>query len=246
MNFFARFVVVWTLVTRIPLPKSCWPDNIPDGDKCLSLIPLAGGIAGLLTGIVAALLNLAGIGHAASAWCAAAFYAAVGWGLHLDGWGDLWDGVGSGRRGEELRSVMKDSRLGAYGAIGLIIAFGLWTSLLSSCRPGSEPVVLMTAAASGRFSICVAAFFGDYPWESGMGKGWVDTFTSGDLFTAALCSLVFAPFAPSAWLFSMAAAALTGYSAARVMNARLGGVNGDVLGAVAVAAEILSIMVIVL
>ncbi len=242
-DFFARFVVIWTLITRIPMPKSCWPRTVPAGNRALSIVPLAGGVLGFLVGAVITAVNMLGIGQAASIWIGSAFYVLAGWALHLDGWGDLWDGIGSGREGDELRFVMKDSRLGAYGAVGLMLALGLWTSLQISAAPVQKTVICMVAAASGRFAMCVAAFFGYYPWESGMGKGWVDTFSGNDLAISMFCTLIFMPFAPAEWFFSILLASLTGYLFARWMNKKLGGVNGDVLGAAAVAAELLSLVV---
>lgn len=241
-----RFVVAWTLFSRIPLPKKWWPAEMPPGNRVLSLAPLAGGILGLLTGFVIELSGFVGIGKAGSLWIGIFFYAAAGWSLHLDGWGDLWDGIGSGRKGNKLRDVMKDSRIGAYGVTGLILAFGLWTSILETVERPEILAACSVAAASGRFASCSAAYKGIYPWESGMGKGWVDTYTAYDLFTAGISLLIFMPFAPVRWMFSVAAALLVGFGMAGWMNSKLGGVNGDVLGASAVAAEIVSLAVFAL
>ncbi|MEG1602657.1 MAG: adenosylcobinamide-GDP ribazoletransferase [Cloacibacillus sp.] len=234
---------MWTLLSRIPLPKEFWPDEMPAGNRALALAPLAGGLLGLLTGLVVAAASFFGMNALASAWVGAAFYFLIGWALHLDGWGDLWDGIGSGRSGDALREVMKDSRLGSYGGASLILALGLWTSLLASVAPGSRLAACITAGAASRFAECTAAYFGDYPWEIGMGKGWVDTFSSYDLFTAALCLVPFLPV--SIFHFSICAAlsGLVGFAMAVQMNRRLGGVNGDVLGAAAVAAELASLAV---
>ena len=138
---------------------------------------------------------------------------------------------------------MKDSRLGAYGAVGLILAFGLWTSLAGSVLPDRLAAALTVSAASGRFACCAAAYMGKYPWNRGMGKGWVDSFTGYDLFVSLIFFLIFMPAAPVRWVFSAAAALITGFGMAGWMNSRLGGVNGDVLGAAAVAAEITSLAV---
>lgn len=238
LDFLARFVVIWTLLTRIPLPKAFWPAKMPAGDRCLAVAPLAGGLLGLCSGGFIALVRLAGFNNTVSAWLGAAFYALSGWVLHLDGWGDVWDGFGSGRRGEELRAVMKDSRLGSFGAIGLVLAFGLWSSLTASIDGAAVIAALVTAGACGRFAACAAAFSGKYPWEAGMAKGWVDGFTGYDLFTAGVCLLLFSPLAPFRWLCSIVCAAAVGTFAAATMNSRLGGVNGDVLGASEVAAEL--------
>lgn len=240
-----RFVVAWTLFSRIPMPKKLWPAAMPPGNRTLSVAPVAGGILGLLTGLVIGLTGIMGIKGPVSAWIGVFFYSAAGWSLHLDGWGDLWDGIGSGREGQDLRNVMKDSRIGAYGVTGLILAFGMWTSLLASVDNSEVFAACTIAAASGRFASCSAAYKGIYPWESGMGKGWVDTYTGYDLFTAAVSLLLFMPFAPFRWIISSVAALLIGFGMAGWMNSKLGGVNGDVLGASAVAAEIFSLAVFV-
>ncbi len=238
-----RFVAAWTLFSRIPLPGRWWPVVMPHGNRILSIAPAVGGSLGMITGAVVISADAIGFGELASVWMGVFFYAAAGWSLHLDGWGDLWDGIGSGKEGEELRLVMKDSRIGAYGVTGLILAFGLWTSMLSSVSRPEIFAACSVSAASGRFASCSAALRGSYPWEKGMAKGWVDTFTGYDLFTAVICLLIFMPFGPIKWFFSASAALLTGFGAAAWMNSRLGGVNGDVLGASAVAAEIVSLAV---
>lgn len=239
----ARLVVIWTLLSRIPLPREWWPEPVPAGNRALALAPLAGGLMGLLTGLVVSAASMLGMNGLASAWVGAAFYFLTGWALHLDGWGDLWDGIGSGRSGEALRSVMKDSHLGSYGAASLILAFGLWTSLLASVRPEFRLAACITAGASARFAEVTAAFFGRYPWDYGMGKGWVDTFGPYDLFISVLCLIPFLPLSIAHYSLCAALSALTGFLFALRMNKRLGGVNGDVLGAAAVAAELISMAV---
>ena len=113
----ARFVVIWTLLTRIPLPQKWWPGTMPPGNRVLTLAPAAGGLMGLLTGLVVTVAGFFGLAPLACAWAGAAFYFVIGWALHLDGWGDVWDGIGSGRSGDKLREVMKDSRLGSFGGL---------------------------------------------------------------------------------------------------------------------------------
>ncbi len=238
-----RLVVAWTMFSRIPLPKKFWPEEMPKGNRTLSVAPFVGGLLGLFVGLAVLTADFFGIGAPGSIWIGVFFYTTIGWSLHLDGWGDLWDGIGSGRKGEELRSVMKDSRLGAYGAVGLILAFGLWTSLAGTVPPEELISAFAVSAASGRFACCAAAYIGIYPWDSGMGKGWVDTFTPYDLFISLVSLLIFFPVAPIKWLFCAVIAFMTGFGMATWMNTRLGGVNGDVLGAAAVAAEIFSLAV---
>lgn len=242
-DFFARFVVIWTLISRIPLPEKWWPGREVPGNKALSVIPLAGALLGFLNAaFILPLLGL-GMGSLPAAWLGCFFYAACGWTLHLDGWGDLWDGIGSGKRGDEMRGVMKDSRLGASGGVGLILALGAWTSLVSTIPAEKIGAACVVSAAAGRLASCSAAFFGLCPWEDGMSKGCVDTFGEYDLFFASLCTLPLLLLSVKNWPLSVIIAILTGYGIARKMNSRLGGVNGDVLGAASVTAEILILAV---
>jgi len=242
-DFFDRLAAAWIFITRIPLPAKWYPTRMPPGDKVLAVMPLTGAVLGFLTGMSVYLLRWLGLSSYPSVWLGAALYSFCGWALHLDGWGDLWDGVGSGKSGEELLSVIKDSSLGAYGTIGLILALGLWTSLAAAVPVQKIVAATTVAAAAARFAACSCAFFGRYPWDSGLAKGWVDKFDENDLFFSFLCTLVFLPLAPIAWFFSVIIAFLTGFGLARRMNSRLGGANGDVLGAAAVAAEIFALAV---
>jgi adenosylcobinamide-GDP ribazoletransferase len=242
-NIFARFVVIWTFTTRFPMPKVLWPKKTVPGDKALALMPLVGGILGLFAGAVAAAAQFAGLPQLAAAWLGVTAYTLGGWALHLDGWGDLWDGLGSGKSGEDMRSVIKDTHLGAFGAVGIVCALGLWTSLLAPINIVQKIIACSTAASLGRLTICSAAFFGVYPWEKGLAKGWVDGFTFGDLVLSLICTLPFAFFAPARWIAATPLVIITGALLALWMNKRLGGTNGDVLGAAAVAGEILALAV---
>lgn len=242
-DILGRFIVMWTLITRVPVPKTWWPKEIIPGHKALTVAPVVGTIMALASGIVMYGLRILGVPSLPAAWGAIAFYAASGWTIHLDGWGDLWDGIGSGKSSEELRSVMKDSRMGSFGAIGLLIAFGLWTSLASEISLEHILSALILAGSISRFSICTAAYFGTYPWNHGLAKGWVGNFTGYDWFRAFVATLLVMPLAPINWLIAMVITFFVAKSVAKFMNNKLGGVNGDVLGSVQVLCEIITLAV---
>lgn len=76
-----------------------------------------------------------------------------------------------------------------------------------------------------------------------MSRGWVDSFTPYDLFISVICLVIFLPLSVIRFPICAVAAAVIGLAVGSHMNKRLGGVSGDVLGACAVAAELVSLAI---
>lgn len=235
----SRFVVVWSMITRIPLPRGWFPaaSALP-GAEAMVVLPLVGGVFGFVATLPASLLALS-VPPVASAWIACGIYTLAGWSLHLDGWGDLWDGVGSGKRGEGMRRVMKDSRSGTFGVAGIVLAISIRASLLSVISVGNWLSVCIVAGGVGRFAAAVSACVGEYPWSVGMGREFVRGFKGYQLFCSFLAACLLFPFAPAGWTIGMLSAGFGGAALALWANKNLGGVSGDILGAASVLGEIL-------
>ena len=233
----ARSLLIWTLITRIPLPTQLHSTKLPGG-KSMSVMPLMGALFGAVALLPALPLALF-IPPLPCAWIACGIYTLLGWSLHLDGWGDLWDGFGSGRRGEEMRAVMKDSHSGSFAVIGLILALSIRASLLSVIEVSYWLPVCAVAGGVGRLCSVVTAKFGKYPWTSGMARDFVDEADDYQLFCAFAAACLLFPFAPGGWLIGVISVSFAGYWLALWANANLGGTNGDVLGAASVLGEIL-------
>ena len=240
-GFKDRFVLIWTLETRFSLSERFWPKETVPGNKYVALIPLAGGILGIFTAALVCILSHV-FQPLAAAWLGAAFYALSGWGLHLDGWADVWDGIGSGKTGEELRAVIKDTKTGAFAVIGLVTALGAWTSLAASIPIEKRFSAIVAAAVCGRLAESSACYFGKYPWEGGL-VDCVADFDGGDFAVSLLCVLPFALFAPDYCAISAMFCFVIGALSASFMNKRMGGTNGDVLGAAEILGEITTLMV---
>jgi adenosylcobinamide-GDP ribazoletransferase len=239
-----QFVLVWTLITRIPLPRKFRPQSftLPTADA-LALMPVAGGLFGTLATIIPVLSASLGLPSPAAAWFACGLYTVLGWGLHLDGWGDLWDGFGSGRRGEELRRVLKDPRTGVFGVAGVVLALSARASLLSGSGALRWIAVCALGGGVGRFGGAVSAYVGKYPWESGMARDIVRSFGGYQLFRSFVFTCFMLPLAPLAWTAGMIFSSAAGAVLAIWANKRLGGVNGDIIGASSVLGELLVLAV---
>ena len=233
----ALFIQIWTLITGIPLPAGMSSARLPGG-KAMRAMPLAGGLFAFIAILPALLLSFF-IPPLPCAWIACGIYTIAGWSLHLDGWGDLWDGIGSGRKGEAMRAVMKDSHTGSFAVAGLVLAVSIRASLLASIDTSDWAAACIIAGGVGRFCAVVTAYFGEYPWGAGMTQDFVREADGYQLFCAFVASCLLFPFAAGGWFFGMIFVCFAGRFLAQWANKNLGGTNGDVLGAASVLGEIL-------
>jgi len=205
-------------------------------------------LVGLLLGIPAAAL-LTGLrvlssGDPLPAVLVLAVLALLTRGLHLDGLVDTVDGLASYRPAAQAREVMKSPGVGALGVAALVLVLGVQAAALAQAsREHHGTLALLLALVVSRIAV-TAACTAATPAASGEGlgalvagtvRGWVP------LLLAAVATAGFAGLAvldddvPAAPTWSVALAVLVGLLAARLLRRhavrRLGGVTGDVLGA---------------
>ena len=131
--------------------------------------PLVGFIIGMILFAVSRLTELLGPGIAAEAMIILAWVMVTG-ALHLDGLMDSADGLFSGRDRERKLEIMKDSRVGAMGAITLVVVILLKLAFLDNLLITDKAWVLLVAPAVGRFMMVYAIC--RYPYaRSGGGLG---------------------------------------------------------------------------
>lgn len=241
--FFQEWWFSVEFFTRFPCPQQTTPlpSHPVDPARALALVPITGAVLGSLVGFSGWGLA-AWFPPAVASWIMVMLYGLAGWTLHLDGWGDLADGWGSGRRGEAMRHIMKDSRMGGFGVFAVVGALGLWTAAVSSLPPQRWPEVLALSGGMGRFGLTVAAFFGTYPWKEGLGKAFVRGFDRGCLFRVLTISASLAFLDPVLWIGALMVTTATGWVLAKKSHTWIGGTSGDILGATAVAGELLVLL----
>ena len=163
-------------------------------------------------------------------------------GLHLDGLADTADGLGGGRTPAEALSIMKDSRVGAFGVIslilGLVLKFSLFLSLATQTR-GTE--VLLLFPVISRWSMVLLAYLSPYARaEGGLGQamtlGVSPRVLMGASLSAGGLSLLILG-APGLVLCIIAAALV--WLGSLYFQRRLGGITGDILGATNEVVEVL-------
>lgn len=165
--------------------------------------------------------------------------------LHLDGLADLADGFGGGQTAERRLAIMKDSRTGAFGVAAIVLLVAVKIAALEILIARNAWSALCLGPVLGRFAMVAAAYRNHYARpEGGLGQSFVSHLSHSELLIASLLAgvigLALAPL-PSLAAFG---AILCWVSTMRHLSRRLiGGITGDVLGAVNETSEALAWLV---
>lgn len=166
--------------------------------------------------------------------------------FHEDGFADACDGLGGGMTRERVLEIMKDSRVGAYGAIGIVCMLAAKLSALAMLPPRLAVGALFLAHPLSRLAAASLIWKLDYVRGEGKSKPLAQQMTGTEFAIAACSALLPAPIllaagwvSPDALLVAVLAGLLAAVWLGRKLRIRLGGYTGDCLGAVQQLAEVL-------
>lgn len=225
------------LLTRLPLPHLP-AEAFQRQAKAVWAFPLAGLAVALPAALLAALALAAGLPATVAAGLALAVQVMLTGAMHEDGLADTADGLWGGFDRARRLEIMKDSRIGAYGVIALILGFGLRWSALTALLQVAGPWPLLALAMMSR--AVMPALMAALPNARSAGLsqtvGRPRALPCGlAAFLAVLLSLPLIGSAAIGVALAMGAAAM-GLGA--LAKAKIGGQTGDILGASQQAAEI--------
>lgn len=242
------FFTAVQFLTRLPVPGgktrdlSTFPEDIKRG---LQFFPVIGAGVGLLTALALVIFDrLLPLPVAIIA--ALAVEARLTGAFHEDAVADFCDAFGGGWTREDVLRILKDSRIGSYGALGLVLAVALRAGgLIALADVWSAAATLVIAGAVGRLVIlAVMAVVPPVPARDGLAKDvgqvadW-GTFWRGVMWCAPLVAFALIYDAIGVGLAGLAIAVFIVWYRAYLMR-RLGGVTGDCLGFAAYAGMILT------
>ncbi len=229
-------------LTRIPVPVPADPGAGALG-RAARWFPAVGLAVGAAGGGVWAAGILAGLPPLAAAALAVGAQLLLTGALHEDGLADVADGLGGGADRARALEIMRDSRIGAYGALALAVALLLRTGALAGLSPGAGAAALAVAGALGRAGIVAALATMPYARPQGLASGAAGAGGAATLpialGTGAGAAVLLGGAAGAAAI--LAAAAAWGVLAWRLMR-RLHGYTGDGLGALEQAAHIAALL----
>ncbi|WP_406197890.1 adenosylcobinamide-GDP ribazoletransferase [Kitasatospora sp. NBC_01560] len=215
----------------------------PAAGRAMATAPLVGLVLGALAAGAAALVAWRA-GGLPGAVAAVAALAALTRGLHLDGLADVADGLGSGKPAEDALRIMKQSDIGPFGVLTLLLVLFAQISVVASEFDASPARGALAVLASATAARCALAL-GCLRSVPAARPGGLGAMVAGTVSPAAATAAT-----AGTLLLTAALGALDGWSAARLPLAvaaglgcswlllrrcvrRLDGITGDVLGAMA-------------
>jgi adenosylcobinamide-GDP ribazoletransferase len=230
--------------TRLPFPPD---EGAPfDIDRIAWAAPIAGVAVGLVGSLVLATTQGLGLPALFSAALATATLVAATGALHEDGLADVADGFGGGATRARKLDIMRDSRIGAYGAAALTLALILRVGALAAALKAgfwfSAGALILVAALSRAGALAPLAFLDPARSDgAGAAAGRLDlgafAASCGVALVIALALGLFATGLGRA-LAAAAASAIGAVAMTALASRAIGGQTGDVAGAAQQWAEI--------
>lgn len=162
-------------------------------------------------------------------------------GLHLDGLADCCDGLLASATPERRLEIMKDPRLGAFGAIGLILILFLKAAMLATLTSSTSLGIVLAASLSRWFILPVALF--PLARTGGMGADFSSGLHRASVYISALLPFGLAIALGLHGILSIAAGFIVMGLILQLAKKRIGGVTGDVFGLVVEVVEAIVLLV---
>jgi adenosylcobinamide-GDP ribazoletransferase len=225
--------------TRIPCPK--WVDHSEEYlNKASMYFPLIGWIVGGFSALVFWASKFLFPVSIAVIFSMIASILLTG-AFHEDGFADVCDGFGGGWTKEKILEIMKDSRVGSYGVIGMILMLGTKFALLNQISIQFIPAALIAGHSLSRFASTSVIFTHQYVRENedSKAKPLAKKMQFSDIILAAVFGTIPLLFMQN-YLFVLAIIPvfLARWYMMRYFVKWIGGYTGDCLGAVQQVTEV--------
>lgn len=239
--------VAVAFLTRLPVPSSIHQLAPGDLQRATSWFPLVGAFVGLVTASLAVFLD-AHLPFAVALLVALLVEARLTGAFHEDAVADAFDAFGGGFSRERVLEILKDPRIGSYGALALFGAFLLRYEATQELPSGMFHAAVVAAASMGRLSgMLLLAALPTIPERASLGRD-LATLPRARVAGALLCALPAIGWL--AWLDKSSAAlavalcALVVAVAVRYVGRRIGGSTGDALGTATYAVQLTTLLAV--
>lgn len=233
------FLLALQFLTRLPVTVDYTPERLEATPRWY---PAVGVLIGAMVAVIWWGSSLMFPPVVAAVICTAASVLITG-AFHEDGFADTCDGLGGGSTRERVLEIMRDSRLGTYGTLGLGLMVGGKIAVLAALPAHVVPMVLVAGHAVSRASAVWVMASSSYLRDHGTGKpvaNGIDAKGMAVIGWTLLALGVGLLFVVPVWAVAAGVIGLVAghYAMRRRFEARLGGYTGDCLGAVQQCSEI--------
>ncbi len=233
------FLTALMFYTRIPVPK-----NLPYSDEILNrstrFFPFIGWIVGGTAAVVFYGLQFIFPPELAILLSMLITIFVTG-AFHEDGFADFCDGFGGGYTKEKILTIMKDSRIGTYGSIGLVGMLATKFMSLHSIDVVVLPLILLAAHSLSRLMPILVIYTSEYSRDDATSKSKPigKKGKGGDFVLALFFGLIFLAFLPLTFsLAILPVLVITTFVFKSYITRKIGGYTGDCLGALQQIAEL--------
>lgn len=238
-----RLLTALGFLTIIPVPWRMANTSDTDGKllgRSMAVFPLIGLLLGaMLVGVDWVLTPL--ISERLVNILLIALLAFITGGLHIDGFMDTVDGIAGSRSKPKILEIMRDSRAGAMGAAAVVLLIIIKWEALNSLSGVAKFNALLLMPMVGRYAMAELAYMSPYARKTeGIGRPFTDGLTMTALIFGFITAFIAAfIFGAITGVITLLAAALVVFVWSIYFKRKLGGITGDVLGALNETTEVL-------
>lgn len=235
------FIIAFQFLTIVPLPVSVRCEE-KDLGRSMALFPLVGlAIGALLAGADFLLTPL--LPRSVADLVLVVLLSLVTGALHLDGLSDVCDGLAARGSRERFLEIMKDSRVGAVGAVGLVLGLMLKYQALLALPAEYKREALLFFPMAARFAQVQMTVGSRRARNDGLGSAFIGGAGTLQLVLAGICTVaVAAGLLQLAGLLAMLLLFLVTWGIKGWAHRKLGGITGDVIGCASELNEIFCLL----
>jgi len=248
-----NFITALQFLTILTVRKN---HTMEEGDlaKSMPYFPLIGFLIGVVLVNADKVFSLIALPHAIATFLVIIISVLITRALHIDGLADTFDGLMGGRDQSSRLAIMKDSRLGTAGAIGIVFVLLMKYLCLSNLFESDRIAALLIAPLAARWAQTLMVFKANYGREQGMGKVFVGHLRSSGLAAASAVAVGLSAFVivrldtRSVLLFFLLVSGVVLFTifGKRYLVRKLGGVTGDAIGAISELNEVFVLLLFVM
>lgn len=235
-----EFRTMLSFFTRIPVGNLEFTDGL--FEKSFKWTTVVGAVIGLILGLIYYILE--GKSTLIIGFILMLGYIMITGALHLDGLSDTCDGLFSGRSKERVIEIMKDSRVGAFGVLSLVIIVVGYVIFLGQ----SNLLMIVAFPIVGKTTLHIASKSSYYCKEAGMGKAFVENGgTKSCLIVATVINLILMVIMgvkhEYTTIIGIIITYIIAYFIIKNIEKKIDGISGDILGFIAEISQIIFLII---